>query len=91
MGLTEIEAQACGIPVIASNTEGLNEVVLDGETALLFEPENIKELEEKIRLMKNDKVLRNKLIINGLLNVKKYTREHYLDELFTVYRDLISN
>jgi L-malate glycosyltransferase len=91
MGLTEIEAQACGIPVIASNTEGLNEIVLDKETGLLFEPKNVKDLEEKIKLMKNDTDLRNKLITNGLLNVRRYSRERYLNELYAVYNELLSN
>ena len=70
MGLTEIEAQACGIPVIASNTEGLNEIIRDKETGLLFEPKNVKDLEENILRMKNDTDLRGKLIKNSLLEVK---------------------
>lgn len=90
MGLTEIEAQACGISVIASNSDGLNEIVLDRKTGLLFEPKNVKDLEEKIRLMKNDKDLRNELVANSLVEVRKYSREHYLDELLNVYSGLLS-
>lgn len=37
-GLTAIEAMSCGIPVIAARTEGLPEVVADGETGLMFTP-----------------------------------------------------
>lgn len=91
MGLTEIEAQACGIPVIACNTEGLNEIIQDKETGLLFEPKNVKDLEEKILRMKNDTDLRSKLIKNSLLEVEKYSRAHYMDELFSVYNELLSN
>jgi len=91
MGLTEIEAQACGIPVIASNTKGLNEIIRDKETGLLFEPRNVKDLEEKILLMYNDKDLRKKLIKNSLVEVRKYSREYYMDELFSVYNELLSN
>jgi glycosyltransferase involved in cell wall biosynthesis len=34
-GLTNIESQACGTPVIASNSPGLRESVIDGETGIL--------------------------------------------------------
>lgn len=34
-GLTLVEAMACGVPCIATNIEGHNEVVVDGDTGLL--------------------------------------------------------
>ena len=34
-GLTNLEAQACGTPAIASNSPGLRESLIDGETGLL--------------------------------------------------------
>ena len=37
-GLVAIEAMAFGKPVIAANHGGLSEIVVDGETGLLFEP-----------------------------------------------------
>lgn len=38
LGLAAVEALACGIPVIASRTGGLVEVVLDGVNGILVEP-----------------------------------------------------
>src|SRR5207342_549842 len=34
-GITNLEAAACGTPVIASNSPGIRESVLDGETGFL--------------------------------------------------------
>jgi glycosyltransferase involved in cell wall biosynthesis len=47
-GLVVIEAFACGLPVIASRIGALAELVRDGETGLLFEPGNPRDLADKI-------------------------------------------
>lgn len=47
-GLVVIEAFACGTPVIVSRIGALAELVRDGETGLLFEPGNPRDLADKI-------------------------------------------
>ena len=49
-----IEASMRGIPVIASRSGGLPELVLDGQTGLLFEPGNTAELAEKLEDLLDD-------------------------------------
>lgn len=88
LGITEIEAQACSIPVIASNVEGLNEVVSDKKNGLLFKPKNEKDLAEKIELMEKNKELRERLVKNGLFSVKNYSLEKYLNTLNLIYGDI---
>lgn len=45
---TIVEAFACGLPVIASRIGALVELVRDGETGLLFEPGNPRDLADKM-------------------------------------------
>lgn len=47
-GLTTLEANACGTPVIASDAPGLRDSVINAVTGLLFESKNKKMLAQKI-------------------------------------------
>ncbi|KPJ69808.1 hypothetical protein AMJ44_02210 [candidate division WOR-1 bacterium DG_54_3] len=49
MSNTILEAMATGIPVIASNVGGNPELVVDGETGLLFPPQDVSSLLECIK------------------------------------------
>jgi glycosyltransferase involved in cell wall biosynthesis len=54
-GLVNIEAQACGLPVVASRIGGIPEYVADGRTGLLFTPGNEQELARAVRRLVDDR------------------------------------
>ncbi len=86
MGLVELEAFAMEIPVIASNIEGLNEIVNHGQNGLLCEVKNSKDLAEKIRLLYENKDLAEKLSKQAKIDVEAYTLSNYVDKLSSIYR-----
>jgi glycosyltransferase involved in cell wall biosynthesis len=65
-GLTNVEANACGTPVIASNVPGLKDSVVDGKTGLLFRYGDIEDLAKKIVNVLSNKSIEDKLIQGGL-------------------------
>lgn len=56
-----MEAMALNVPVVASRVAGIPELVEDGETGLLFEPANWRQLEEALERACKDPELRNNL------------------------------
>ena len=52
-----IEAMACGVPVVGSLASCGPEVVLDGETGLLCNPESPEDVAEKVKTILADKAL----------------------------------
>jgi glycosyltransferase involved in cell wall biosynthesis len=63
-GLPLVEAMACGVPVIASNTSSVPEVV--GEAALLVSPTEPEAFAEAILRVRGDDSLRKAMIEKGL-------------------------
>ena len=88
MGLTELQAQAMGVPVVASNVEGLNEVVHHNNDCLLFEARNRKHLAEQIEKMYQNQTLRKKLVENGRQNVKNFDLPKYVTQLEAIYEKI---
>ncbi len=72
-GLTNIEANACGTPVVASNVPGLKDSVIEGETGLLFEYGNVQQLSGCMSKILTDTEYREKLIRGGLSWAKSFS------------------
>ncbi|HLP81767.1 MAG TPA: glycosyltransferase family 4 protein [Nitrosomonas sp.] len=64
-GLVIIEAMAAGIPVVGSDTTGINEIIIDGYNGRLVPCGDVSALITAIRSIFDDKVFRESLIANG--------------------------
>lgn len=71
-GLVILEAMASGLPVVASNSGGISQIVKDQVNGLLCEEKNSKQLAREINLLLSDDDLRRKLLENAKETVKKY-------------------
>ncbi len=70
-GITYLEANACGKPVIGGNSGGVADAIVDGETGFLVDPENPKEIAEKLILLLSDSELAEKLGRQGRARIEK--------------------
>jgi glycosyltransferase involved in cell wall biosynthesis len=61
MGRVFLEAQAAGIPVIGTKVGGVPDVVRDGETGILIQPNDVKTLAETIELLITNAELRRQM------------------------------
>jgi glycosyltransferase involved in cell wall biosynthesis len=73
--LALLEAEANGIPIVATNVVGNNEVVIDGYNGFLFSEEDLDTAVKRIEELFNDKILYDK--------ISKNARKDYLNR-FTV-------
>lgn len=65
-GVTTIEANACGTPVIASNVHGLRDAIRDGDTGILFPYGDVAALSQALIRVLGDDVFRDELRTNAI-------------------------
>ena len=70
-GLPILEASACGTVVLCSNNSSLPEVYND--SALSFDPKDIEDIKEKLKVIIKDKELRKRLITKSEENIKRFS------------------
>jgi glycosyltransferase involved in cell wall biosynthesis len=88
-GLAAFEAMSRGRPVIAARWGALPEVVLDGETGLLFEHENVLDLADKIRLLRDDTDLCARLGQQAAEAPLRFPYARMLDEHLELYHSFL--
>jgi glycosyltransferase involved in cell wall biosynthesis len=77
-----LEAMSSGLPVVATRIAGSEELVLDGETGLLVQTENVNELRDALRKILTDSVLREKMGIASRLRVEQNYTWHKVAEAY---------
>ncbi|PGM89981.1 hypothetical protein CN958_22810 [Bacillus cereus] len=89
--LSVIEAMCSGLPVIASNVGGLEELVQDGKTGFLIEKGNKKMLREKITLLMENSELREQMGLSGRKSyIENFTFEKMVNETLAFYQTIIN-
>ena len=86
-GLPILEAMFCGIPVIASNSSSVPEVV--GDAAILVAPEDANGFASAISRICSDEVLRGDLIKKGKERAKIFSWRKTAEETLGVYKEAI--
>lgn len=88
-GITNIEANACGTPVISADVPGLRDSVLKGESGLLYEYGNIQELAQILIKVLTDNSLRQQLSQGAVNWAKTFSWDKSADLMLEKIDDVI--
>lgn len=86
-GLTAAEMMAAGLPVVASDVDGLRSVVKDA--GLLFKAGNPKSLADQILLLLNDKDITDDYIAKGLSRANDYDVRISAAQYISIYNSFL--
>lgn len=81
-GMTVVEAQAAGTPVIAFNGGGFKESVIDGKTGILIEDTDVADIKKAIE--KLNRTNWNKKLIQN--NARRFSKERFEKEMIKFVR-----
>lgn len=84
-----LEPMAMGIPVIATDVEGNNEAVIDGETGYLIKVDDVEELSGKLEDLIGDPELRTVMGRRAAERVRQeFDEQKIIERLEKVYKEL---
>ncbi len=91
-GYSMAEASACALPVIATKTGSINEVVINSKTGILVEPRNPLQLSQAIARLALDVLLRKQMGEKGRrLVAEKYSHRIIADKFYNFFLSLENN
>ena len=89
---TIIEAMRAGLPVVASDVGGVNEIVIDGQTGYVIPRGDAVTLRQKLAYLIDNESARTSM---GILARQKYESEltfkHMYDKTLAVYEQVVAN
>ena len=84
-----IEASASGLPVVANDVGGVNEIIVDNVTGFLIPPFNKEEFMEKLIYLINDKKKRIEMGSKGRSYVRKnFSIENNIKSLINIFENI---
>jgi glycosyltransferase involved in cell wall biosynthesis len=88
--LSILESMAAGVPVVASEIGGIPDIIQEGITGMLVNPNDSEDLQKKlIFLLQNEMYLEN-LKDNAMREIEKYSWDIIAEKTSCVYRNLIN-
>ena len=85
-GIPIIEAMACGVPVITSNTSSMPEIA--GDAAYIVDPTDSDAIMNGILKIESDLDYKNELISKGLEQCKLFSWHHMATQVLDLYKKL---
>lgn len=89
-GIVNLEAMACGIPVVASRIGGIPDLVNDGENGLLVHPNDVDSLSDAITYLLQREELCKIMGIEGNKRVENYSLESIAEKMGKIYEDILN-
>jgi len=90
--MSVLEAMAHGKPVVASRIGGIPELVVDGETGVLFEPGNADGLRHQVNRLMDNPSLRARMGAAARIRAEKqFSIEEHNANLLKTYRSLVNH
>jgi N-acetyl-alpha-D-glucosaminyl L-malate synthase BshA len=90
-GLAALEAMACEVPVISSNSGGLPEVNIHGVTGFLSDPGDVNEMASYAIQLLSDEAMLQQFRENALAQAKRFDLNNILPDYEAYYEEVLEH
>jgi D-inositol-3-phosphate glycosyltransferase len=90
-GIVALEAQAAGVPVIASYVGGLKHIIVEGKSGLFLKERTVHEIAEKISFLLNNDSIRSEMSSSGKKFARNFSWDLVVDRLLDVYKETLQD
>lgn len=84
-----MEAMSFGLPIVASNIRGNNDLITNGKGGFLHKPKDYKSFANSLQILMKDSNLRKTMSFENLKNIKKYSRENVKSIMYSLYSSFL--
>ncbi len=89
LGTTILDAFACKVPVVASRTGGITELVEDGKTGLLCQVGDVDRFANSVKKILSDPTFRIRLTEGAFQKVQNFEKKKMAMAVLEVYREIL--
>jgi len=90
--LVVVEAQSCGLPVIASEVGGIPEVIMDGYNGFLVKPQDIDRMRDLIELLSEDEKLCRRISSRASkFALENFSWDKVAEKYGRIYKNLVNS
>ena len=79
-GILALEAMDAGVAVVASDLDGLKEIIVDGESGFRVDPDDVAGFTDRVRALLADDALRDRIVRGGAARVEEKFRARHSTE-----------
>jgi N-acetyl-alpha-D-glucosaminyl L-malate synthase BshA len=90
-GLAALEAMACAVPVVASATGGIPEVVEDGKTGFLVPPGDVAGMAERALRLLGDATEHERMRRNALARALEFSTDRVVPRYEQLYQEILGS
>ena len=90
LGIVCLEAMACGLPVLGTDTGGQTDLILDGQTGFRFKPDDDQRLGALLVRLARDRDLLERLSAGAVGRAAEYEPHRVLDRVETSLHELVA-
>ncbi len=90
LGSTLLDVMQAGVPIIASDVDGIPDIIEHKKNGLLVEPGNSRAIVDAIEMLYTNKPLAQKLVADGLTRVDQFSPSAISTRYLALYRELLS-